>query len=63
MLDVMLALNGVLNCLEFLKIHEPLQSILPCKTFDEARSMFEHAADNIVRHANIEDAVRFVGMK
>jgi hypothetical protein len=61
MLDIMLALDRILDCLESLEIDEPFQSISFRKAFDETGSMLEYAADKIVCDADIEDAVRSIG--
>src|SRR5665213_1556168 len=57
MLDVVLALDGV----ELLKIDKPLQSISFGEAIDESGAMLEHAADEVVRYADVQDAVRAIG--
>jgi len=61
MLDIVLALNCVLDCVESLKVDELFQIVPFCEAFDEPRSVFEHAANEIVGHTDIKDAVGTIG--
>jgi hypothetical protein len=61
MLDVVLALNGVADIVEPFKIDQSLQSIPPGEPLDESRTMLKHPTDKIVRHPNLQNAVRTIG--
>ena len=61
MLDVVLALDGVTDVVEPFEVNQSLQSIPFGEAFDESRAMFEDAADKIVCHPHIEDAIRTIG--
>ena len=61
MLDVVFALDCILNGLECLEVDKPFQSVPFCKTLNETGAMLEHASHEIVCDADIENAVRFVG--
>ncbi len=61
MLDVVFALDGVTDVVEFFEIDQSLQSIPFGEAFDESRAMFEDAVDKIVRHPNVQNAVRTIG--
>jgi hypothetical protein len=63
MLDIVFALYGIADGLEFLEVDKPLQSISSRKALYEAGPVFEHPADKIIRHADIEDAVRSIGQE
>jgi len=60
MLNVMFALNSVMNILKSLEIDESLKTIAFCKTFDQPRTMFEYTANKIIVHAYVKDAVRLI---
>jgi hypothetical protein len=57
MLDVVLPLDGV----ELLKINKSLQPMPFGEAIDKSGTMLEHAADEIVRYADVQDAVRAIG--
>jgi hypothetical protein len=61
MLDIMLALDCIPDRLEFFEVDECLQPMPSRKALYKPRPVFEYAADKIVCHADIEDAVRSVG--
>ena len=61
MLDVVLALDGSPDVVKPLEIDEPVQSVSFGKAFDETRPMLERAANQIIRHADIKNAVRSIG--
>ena len=61
MLDVVFALDCILNGFECLEVDQPFQSVPLCKAVNETRAMLEHASHEIVCDADIENAVRFVG--
>ena len=61
MLDIVLALDGVSDVVELLKIDQSLQTISFGEAIDETRAMFEYPADKIACHADIEDTIRTVG--
>ena len=61
MLDIMLALNGISDVVEPFEIDQSLQSVLFGEAINKSRTMLEYAADKIVGHADIQDAVRTVG--
>ncbi|SHK02858.1 hypothetical protein SAMN05444159_2222 [Bradyrhizobium lablabi] len=63
MLDVVLALNGITDVIEFFEIDQSLQPVPLGEAIDESGAMFEAAANEVVRHANIEDAVGSIGQK
>ena len=61
MLDVVFALDGISDVVELLEIDRPFQSISLGKAIDDPRAMFEHPANKIAGHPDIEDAIRPVG--
>jgi hypothetical protein len=61
MLDIVLALDSIANGLKPLEVDELLQSVSFGKAVDESGPVFEDPADEIVGHADIEDAVRTIG--
>jgi hypothetical protein len=61
MFDIVLALDGISNIIKFFEIDESLQSMALGKAFDESGAMFEYPPDEIVRHADIQDAVGAIG--
>jgi hypothetical protein len=61
MLDVVLALDGVADIVELFKIDQSLQPVPFGEAIDKSGTVFEHAADEIVRHADLQDAVRAIG--
>jgi hypothetical protein len=61
MFDIVLALDGISDIVESLKVNESLQSVPFRKALDKSGSMFEHAPDEIVCHANIQNAIRTTG--
>ena len=58
MLDIVFALDRVLDRCELLEVNQGLQSVLFREAFDETRAMLEDPADKIVCHADIKDAIR-----
>jgi hypothetical protein len=60
-LDVVLALDRVADIVELLEINQPLQSVSFGESFDESRAVFVDAANEIARHADIQNAVRTIG--
>src|SRR6266436_1780895 len=61
MFDVVLALDSVTDVVESLEIGQPLQAVLLGEAIDESRAMLEDAANKIVCHPDIENAVRTIG--
>jgi len=57
MFDVVFALNCRSDVLKSLEINEPLQSVAAGKSFDVSRTMFEHASNEIFRHADVKNAI------
>jgi hypothetical protein len=60
MFDIMLALDCIPNVLKSLEINESLQSMSSGEAFDEARTMLEYAADEVICHTYVESAVRTI---
>ena len=60
MLDIVLALDGVTDVVEPLEVNQPFQALLLGEAIDKPRAMLEYPADEIVCHADIQDAVRTV---
>jgi hypothetical protein len=56
-----LALDGVANVIKSFEIDQPLQSISLGEAIDKSRAMFKDAANKIVRHPDVQDAVRTIG--
>ena len=63
MFDVVFPLNGHTDVVKRLKIDKTFQAMLFSKTVHGSGTMFENTSDKIVRNADIEDAVRFIGQK
>ena len=61
MLDVVLALNSIADVIRSFEIDQSLQSMLLGEAVDESRPMFEDAANKIVCHPDIKDAVGSIG--
>src|SRR5580704_15159745 len=61
--DIVFALNGLLNGFILFEIDESLQAVPLRKAFYRSGSVFKHAADDVVRNANINYAVWLVGQK
>ena len=61
MLDVVLALDGVTDVIEPFEIDQSLQSIPLGEAFDESGTMLKYPADKIVRHPDVQNAVRTIG--
>ena len=61
MLDVVLALDGVTDVIELFEIHQALQPVPFGKPIHESGTMFEHPADKIACHSDVENAVRTIG--
>jgi hypothetical protein len=60
MFDVVLALNGVSDIVEPLKVNKCFQSVLLSEAVDKSRTMLEYSTNEIVGHADIQDAVSTV---
>jgi hypothetical protein len=61
MLDVVFVLDRQPNVIESFKIDQALQSMPLCKAINESGPVFENATDEVVRHPDIQDAVRAIG--
>ena len=61
MFNVVLALNGIADVVETLKIDQPLQPIPFGKAIDESGTMLEYPTNKIACHPDIENAVRTIG--
>jgi hypothetical protein len=61
MLDIVFALDGITDVVEFLEVNQPLQAVLLGKAIDESRAMFEDSAKEIVCHPDIKDAIWSIG--
>ena len=61
MLDIMLALDSIADVVKSFEIDQSLQSMLFGEAVDESRAMFEDAANKIVCHPDIKDAVGSIG--
>jgi hypothetical protein len=61
MFHIVLALDGIANVVEPLEIDQSLQSMLLGEAIDKSRAMLERPADEIVCHADVQNAVRAVG--
>ena len=63
MLDVVLSLNGGPNIVKVLKIDQALEAMSPCKSVNTSLAVLIYAANKVVSHADVKDAVRFIGQK
>ena len=61
MLHIMLALNSVTDIIKYFEIDQSLQSIPLSEAFDEPRAMLKDPTDQIIRHPNVQNAVRAIG--
>jgi hypothetical protein len=61
MLDVVFALDGVTDVVEPFEIDQSLQSIPLSEAFDESRAMLKYPTDQIIRHPDVQNAVRAIG--
>ena len=60
MLHVVLALDRKLDILVLFEVDQPFQSVSFREAWNRSRSMFMHASDEIVCHANVKRAIRTV---
>jgi hypothetical protein len=61
MLDVVLAPDGIADVVEPFEIDQSLQSIPLGEAVDESRAMLKHPTDQIVRHPDVQNAIRTIG--
>jgi hypothetical protein len=61
MLHIMLALDRITDVVEFFKIDQSLQPIPFGEAFHEPRPMLKQPADEVIRHANVQYAIRSIG--
>jgi hypothetical protein len=60
-LNVVLALDGGADVVESFEVHQSLQSIPLDESLDESRAMLKNPTNEIVRHPNVQNAVRSIG--
>ena len=60
MLDIVFALDRVLDGLESFEINEPLRPISFGKAFDESGAMFKYATNEIACYSDVENAIRSI---
>lgn len=63
MLDGVLALNGVADIIEALRINQSLQAVMLCKSVDKPLPMFIGSSRQVARDTDIQDAVAPIGHK
>ena len=61
MFDIVLALDGVADVVESFEVHQSLQSLPLGESLDESRAMLKNPTNEIVRHPNVQNAVRSIG--
>jgi hypothetical protein len=59
--DIVLALNCITAVVEPLETDRSLQSMLFSEAIDESRTMFEYTADEVICHADVQNAVGTIG--
>jgi hypothetical protein len=60
MFDVVLSLDGIANVVELFEVNQPLQSVSFGEAVDKPRAVFEHSTDQIIRPADVKNAVRAI---
>jgi hypothetical protein len=63
LINIVLALDRVANIVVSFEIDQPLQPIAFGESCDKSRTMLVHPTDDIVGHADVENAVRTVALK